>query len=710
MKALKLIVMVLGIMIIVWPQVGWPEEEAEEVIKLEELVVSSPRIDRKLVETPASISIITAAEIEEMGVNNIVDVVENIPGVVEDSDTRNRVTFRGNRSVQSAGVLVLVDGVPANTGISGYVEYPAIPLADIERVEVLRSSGAVVFGPDASRGVINIITKKGKVGPPLVELSGSYGSWDTWEEGATITGRIGDWDYGLGGSRLDTDGYEDEERERNAARLNIGYNFSDDTRLGLNLAWRDIDYDTAQKKTEWQVENYRRESVFPKSETDPTLEHYRQDEDENIAAGLDFTHKTEDLFAKAFVSYYHTDHLYRMYDDHLNAASIKNDYEEDRDEDRFLARASGGYSFDLAQIVYTPTLGVDYEETNFDQKRTYPWAVPGSKATSIAKANIDSQRERWGIFLSNDLEFGGGWELSVSGRADHVEYDVRSEEPKQVTSDTTDYSWNVIPAFHPNKDSTIYASVSRSYWYPVLIYYKYAMEKGSPLCRAEDLGAEEYLTYELGYKHYLGSRLSVALTGYLMNVRDRYMSIYDDAGDWQGYKNIGESEHKGVEVEATGILSPYFGYRLSGAYQRAEWDEATFKAYVWYPDPANDRLQLVDISGKKVPHVPDLTSTIGLDFYFLEDFKFSTDLNYYGSQYIDVLNRYEMNNYVTVDAIVSYSQKKYKIWVLGTNLFDREVENIFNERGRRNPDGSPRHYAYYPLDGRYVEVGVTFTF
>jgi iron complex outermembrane receptor protein len=693
----------------------WAEEEATEVIKLQQLVVSAPRTDKMLVDVPASISIITAEEIEEMGAKNIVDVVENIPGVVKDSDSRSRVTFRGNRSSQSAGVLVLVDGVPANTGISGYVEYEAIPLADIERVEVVRSSAAILYGPDASRGVINIVTKQGKEGRPQLTASASYGSWATWEESAGVLGRFAELDYALTASRLDTDGYEDDQTRRTAARLNAGYNFSDETRLGFNFGWRDIDYETIYGKTKWEVEKYRRDSIFPTSETNPTLKHHRENEDQNNALSLQLDHDGEALFIKSFVSYDNTDHRYEYLEKELDPSASKTsssyDYREDQDQDRLLASVSGGYRFKFGQIDYTPTIGADYEDIDYDQKKTYPWSpepYSASQVTSAAKGTMDSERQRWGVFLHNEFDMGEQWELDLSGRVDDVEYDVKTKEPRKVQNDDTNYSWDVTPAFHPVSNSTIYASVSRSYWYPVLQYYKYAMEYGDEDNRAEDLSPEEYLTYEVGYKHYFGPALGVALAAYYTKVSDKFLSLYDES-TWKGYRNVGDSKDKGIELEASGRLCPYFGYRLLAAYQDAEWDDATFRCYAWGETPAEDTLQNVDISGKTVPQIPKFTSTIGLDFYFADYFKLSTDMNYYGERYIDVLNRYERDDYVTFDAMLSYTRANYRIWILGNNLFDNEVENEFNEQGKRNADDTPGH-LYYPLDGRYIETGVTITF
>ncbi|MBU1196453.1 MAG: TonB-dependent receptor [Proteobacteria bacterium] len=714
MKDIKLLIFAALILGLVFPLTGWADENKETVI-FEEIVVSAPRTDRMLVETPASITIITAEDIEEMGAANIVEIVQNIPGVVKDSDSRDRLTFRGNRSPQSAGVLVLINGIPANGGISGYTEYDGISVSDIERVEVLRSSGGIAFGPDASRGVINVITKKGEKGSPVINAGVSYGSWQTWKEYASISGRTDKLDYAFSGSLLNTDGYEDDNKQMGTARLSLGHNVSDNTRFGFNLSWQSVDYDTIYGKTEWQVNNYRRDKIFPTSATNSTLVNNRENEDENIAMNLEFNTKGTHSFVNGFISYDQTDHVYKYLpkklDPTYNKTSAYFDYQEDSDQDRYLARVSGGYRFENNDIKFTPTLGVDFENISYDQTKAYLWSptpLSASQLTAVGKGSLDTQRERYGAFVSNELDFNEHWELNFSGRLDQVDYEVESKLPQKVNNSHTDFSWDVTPAFHPVSNSTLYVSVSQSYWYPVLQYYKYAMEYGDADNRAEDLKPEEYQTYELGYKQYFNSKLSLALNAYYMKVDNKFLSLYDNT-TWKGYRNVGASEHKGIEMEASGRICSFMGYRLLGAYQDAEWDTGTFRAYVWGATPAGDTQQNIDISGQKVPHVPEVTSTFGLDFYFLDNFKFSSDLNYYGKQYVDVLNRYEIDGYVTANAGLSYTMENFKVWVLCNNIFNREENNIFNETGKRNADGTPDN-LYYPLNGRSLEMGLTITF
>ena len=693
---------------------GWATQD-DEMIGLQEVVVSAPRADRTVVETPASVTVITAGDIEEMGATSIVEIVESIPGVVKDSDSRERLTFRGNRSSQSAGVLVLIDGVPANSGVSGYVEFDAISVTDIERIEVVRSSAAIAFGPDASRGAVNIITKKGAKGAFAGKAGISYGSWESLKISANATGREGKWDYAFAGSSFKTDGYEDDNKEQGSARVGVGYNFSENTRLGFNLNWQKTEYDTIYGKTLWQAENYRRERIFPTSETNDTLVHNRENEDENTAFSLQFNTKNEASFFNALVSYDTTDHVYRYLPKRLNVSystsSSYYDYLEDSEQDRILGRASGGYYFQFSGMRYTPTFGVDYEDVSYDQTKSYPWSptpISSSQETAANKGSLDTERERYGFFLNNELDFGEKWELNFSGRFDRVEYDVKSLEPNGVSNTHSDFSWDITPAFHPTKDSTLYASLSKSYWYPVLIYYKYAMEYGDEENPADGLEPEEYQTVELGYKQYVSPLLSIAGTLYYTKVDNKFLSLYDGSS-WKGYQNVGESEHKGIELEATGRFNTMVGYRLQGAYQEAEWEDGTFRSYVWGATAADDTRQNVDISGQDVPHVPKLTGTFGLDFYFLKNWKASADLNYTGKQYVDVLNRYEIGSYMTADLKLTYTAEKYKIWILCNNLFDEEENNIFNETGERNSDGSGDS-LYYPLNGRHVEVGVSFPF
>jgi vitamin B12 transporter len=149
---------------------------AEDVtLTLDEVVVTATRIEEWQIDVPASVTVITSAEIESRGVTTVADAIEAAAGVaVSDhggQGAQKTATIRGSTSSQ---VLVLVDGVRVSSAMSGFVDLSTIPADSIERIEVLRSSASALYGSDAVGGVINIITKRA---PAPLELSLENGSF-----------------------------------------------------------------------------------------------------------------------------------------------------------------------------------------------------------------------------------------------------------------------------------------------------------------------------------------------------------------------------------------------------------------------------------------------------------------------------------------------------------------------------------------------------
>jgi len=102
--------------------------------------------------------VITREEIARLPARTIADVLDDALGVeiMGRSPAQADIAMRGSSTTQ---VLVLVDGVRVNDLQTEHANLDlAIPLADVERVEILRGSGSTLYGPDAAGGVVNIIT------------------------------------------------------------------------------------------------------------------------------------------------------------------------------------------------------------------------------------------------------------------------------------------------------------------------------------------------------------------------------------------------------------------------------------------------------------------------------------------------------------------------------------------------------------------------
>jgi iron complex outermembrane receptor protein len=676
------------------------QNKEEEIHELEEVVVTATH-KMKMLDTPASISIITAKELEEMGAKNIAEALKKIPGVIDKSASKDALAIRGTQSSMAGGPVILIDGVPQKIGDSRYDHFDFIPVSQVERIEVLRSAG-IAYGPGSARGVINIITKKGKKDIFSGEAKTSYGSWDTTDSYASVSGGIDKWDYLINAGHFNTNGYEDEETRKTFAMLKAGYNLNDNTRFGISGSliknYLESAYDL--KKYKWQLENFRREKHFPKSEADSTLYwHTEKDQDINSLA-LNFSHHDESMFINSAASWTRYNEDYK--DLHEKFTSTNKVHYDDKDQDAYTFTLSGGYNFDLGMISYTPSVGINFEGISFDQRRSYP-NDPGKNTD---KYDFDIDERQYGLFWDNDFLFGENWGLKIGGRVDKAKLKFEDKVPNKVDQDETMYGWSVAPSYHFSDRANIYASAGKNFWFPTPRYYAWAAEKGEDLNRPEDLKPEESLTYELGYKHMVHKAFNVALTGFFTEYKDKFASYRDTAGTWRGMKNIGEAEIKGLELETDGRLCPWFGYRLVGTYLKAEWTKGQVRVK---EHPTNTNI-MANLDGYDIYGIPNYTYVVGLDFYPLEGLKCSMDINGYGSYYLDYINRIKYGAKTIVDANISYRMKNWKFWVLGKNIFDKKIERAINSTGELTAaNGEPKN-AYYVRDGICIETGVSYHF
>jgi iron complex outermembrane receptor protein len=147
------------------------------------------KVEQKTTEAPSSVTVITAEEIKRYGYRTLADVLQSVQGFYVSYD-RN-YAFLGARGVNlgdfNARILVLIDGHRINNNLTDGAYLDSAFLLDvdlIERVEIIRGPGSVVYGNNAFFGVINVITRQGQH-VDGAEVSGEYGSFDAYKGRAT---------------------------------------------------------------------------------------------------------------------------------------------------------------------------------------------------------------------------------------------------------------------------------------------------------------------------------------------------------------------------------------------------------------------------------------------------------------------------------------------------------------------------------------------
>src|SRR5262249_31003289 len=149
---------------------------------LDQVVVTAARLPQTRFEANANISVVTAQDIERMHMASVEEALRTLPGIQFLNYNLPGYNLSRVRINGTDQVLVLVDGVNVTMLGSG-VPYPLHFISDmhnIERIEVLRGSAAVLYGSNAKGGVINIITRKAEEGnrTRLTAAGGSYRTQD----------------------------------------------------------------------------------------------------------------------------------------------------------------------------------------------------------------------------------------------------------------------------------------------------------------------------------------------------------------------------------------------------------------------------------------------------------------------------------------------------------------------------------------------------
>ncbi len=327
------------------------EAETEQLIglSLEELLqVTVTTVSRKpqaLSSSPAAIFVISQNDIRRSGARTLPDILRMVPGVqVAQVDASTwAVTARGQNGIFANKLLVLMDGrtlySPLFSGVRWEVQ--DTDLSSIERIEVIRGPGAVMWGSNAVNGVINIITKNASAthgfkadvavgslthAETTVRWGGSAGSTVDYRVYAKYFDRDGhapqidgnaydDWDMARVGARLDWDAGHDDSVTLTAEYYdgNVGDNFTSNsvtppfasnsdvivqpTGGFLTMNWQHTLSGTSDFQLRMYYDHNERNAVAPEEDRDTYdldfQHHFRAGSRNDVVWGFDIRHSTD---------------------------------------------------------------------------------------------------------------------------------------------------------------------------------------------------------------------------------------------------------------------------------------------------------------------------------------------------------------------------------------------------------------------------------
>lgn len=489
-----------------------------------EVFLSLTKTAEPLSDLTTNLTIITEEEIKEKSAKTLGEIVEDEVGVSYKAygplGQAQSISMRGSAAGQ---VLVLVDGRPVNDiGTGGGADFTAIPASMIERVEIMRGSGAALYGTGAFGGVINVITKKATPLTPNVNPYFSYGTFNTINAGITGAYANDVISILIAPSMLSSDGY----------RKNSFYDSKNIFgKIGVNL--------TENSEIILSGQAYNADLGNPGSLTYAS-ETAKQFEDNNYLK-LDYNTKIEDF--KVQVSGYNANYTRKAGDMYDAWGAYFSEYNT----------VNTGVK---GNVTYKEmlTLGLEWDKTEFKQKDLI-----------YDTEKINRSRENAAAYLQAILKFGDLTLIPVVRGDKNTDYeDVFTPALSAVykLTDEIKVSGNVSKVWNAPTFGQIYGDDT---WY----------------APAPNLKPEKGISSDLGIEYNNGT-IGIGVTGFYITSEDLIQNIYDLETYKYIAQNVDEARQYGYEVEANYNMTKDIKHKLNYTYLRAE-DTKTHTDLIYKP-------------------------------------------------------------------------------------------------------------------------------
>jgi outer membrane receptor protein involved in Fe transport len=520
---------------------------------LGETVVTGTRTPAHLRDVPASVSIVTRRDIEETHATRVEELLLTLPGVDQaqplSGGAPGAPRLRGlPGTFAGATTLVLVDGMPVEPVlINNRQAWLLVAPQNVERLEVVRGPASVLYGPSAAGGVINIITRSGR-GAPFAEVSGGYGSHETYQLGLGGGGTLAKVvDVMVGGTLYHTGGYRPwpETPARWAPYYPSGLN---------DLDGRDSEDKTLQVRLGVRPSEHHEVSVaYRYFDVGGAWlgghPNYRWSRHGGLA-DLGYRWRPAEAFElKARVQRSEFNNRVRYDSNALNGDGVLDLAEAESEREQAW---HGDLQLDLRLLAGNVfTVGGSWEEGELTG-RTFDnlgveTGVRSGRSQVLAVYAQDQQR-----LLGDLLVLQGG------GRFDRYRFSADTRDGSAYPGSSDDvYNYRAGLRVNPARGTSLYGSTGTAYL-PALNTLKYR-RPGGPWLDNPGLAPERSVSYEVGGTQELARRTSVTLSLFQTVYRDKITVA--QVGAQRQYQNLAEVRVKGLEAAAeTSIVHHLRGF------------------------------------------------------------------------------------------------------------------------------------------------------
>jgi vitamin B12 transporter len=620
---------------------------------LPEIVVTATRYPTPADSLGVSVTVLRGDELRAQGIRSVGDALRQVPGaqVVQGGGfgAQTSLFLRGG---ESDYVKVLVDGVPVNQPGGAY-NFANLTTDNVERIEIVRGPGSVLYGSDAIAGVVQIVTREGSgpSGASATAEGGTYGSF-RWEAGASAGSDA------LGGSvlasRRTTDGIYDFNNDYHNTVLSGRVRGRPDARTTVALSGRFADGTFH----------------FPTDFTGDPVDHNQSTAERTTTLALDLTRQLGRAVDGQLLVGRHTER-----DDFVNPPDSASDPNGFSDSRTNLRR----WTVETRALLRLPAGVRGLAGVSLDDERQESFA---RFAPDQPLAPSDSTRDRtnWGFYLQAVASPHRAVQLTAGGRLDQNER----------FGDFWTYRASAL-AFATGL-TRLRASVGTGFKEPSFFdNYASGFATGNP-----DLKPERSFSVEGGVTQEVPSlRASVSLTGFAQRFRDliQFTTAPPTPGG-PNFFNVAAANASGIEAQVT--LRPVSALEVSGAYTRLH-TKVTDAGF----DSGEDA---TFVNGQRLLRRPDDLLTLSAH-YAPTRWRAGAVLTLVGGRddlrfalFPDPTRRVTLPSYATLDLSGGWTVLAPQGATPGIDLTAR-VENLF--------DKTYEQAANYRSPGRTIVVGAT---
>ena len=662
-------------------------DRGTDVAQLDEIIVRATRMDKRIDEIPAAISVIAKDDIQlgrqQLGLD---ESLAAIPGLfMQDrynfaQDLRIAIRGFGARSnFGIRGVKILVDGIPESLP-DGQGQSDGIDIGSIEQIEVLRGPASSLYG-NASGGVINITSERGP-DDPFVEIRLSFGEFDFQKFQLKAGGNAGRLNYLLNISDMEFDGYRTHsETESRVLNARFVYEIDNESEFGLVL-----------NATDQSLANDPGGITLTQAQSDPTS---ARQQNVDFDAGEALDQQRIGLSYKKSVGERHEIRLRNHYVWRDFANKLPFTGGGAVQFDRFFIGGGAIYTYrgELWGRPNSLIVGTDIDRQDDDRKRfDNNLGVLGPLALDQTEVVTSI-----GVFVQNELALSEDLALTVGLRYDEVEFDVEdhfladgNDSGSRTLSETSPM---IGVVYSPSETTNLYATISTAFETPTTTEFANPSGAGG---FNPNVDPQLATNYEVGIRGTLGERNRYELSLFTIDVEDELIPFELAAQPGRDFfSNAVKSTRNGVEISF--VSQPVEGLRISIAYTYSNFEFDEF-----LDDNGND------FSGNALPGIPDNLFRGEVAYTHSSGFYSAIELLDVGNFFVNNANSAVNESYSVVNLRVGHADLRFGDWILSpfvgvNNLADEQyAANVrINAFGGRYFEPAPVRHFYGGLAIRY---------